>query len=165
MPASQKYIGNSTPMGANLIADGTTFRVWAPGAEHVYVAVGGVADYQPKPSGELIKDPATGHWTGFFPGVVDGTQYRFFIVGQQGSGFKRDPWARELEYYGYPDCDCIVRDPNTYPWHDQDFHPPAFNDLIVYQFHVGVFYARDDQGKDIRHNRVAKFLDVLDRIE
>ena len=28
--------------------------------------------YQPQPSDELVKDPATGHWTGFFPGVADG---------------------------------------------------------------------------------------------
>jgi len=165
MAASQAQIGDSTPMGANLIADGATFRVWAPGAEHVYVALHGAANYQPKPADELVKDPATGHWTGFFPGVADGTKYRFFIVGEQDSGFKRDPWARELELYDYPDCDCIVRDRHTYPWHDQGFRPPAFNDLIVYQFHVGVFYARDGQGNDIRHDRVAKFLDVLDRVE
>jgi 1,4-alpha-glucan branching enzyme len=165
MAASQEHIDGSTPMGAHLIAGGATFRVWAPGAEHVYVALGGIDAYQPKPSDELVKDQATGQWTGFFPGVVDGTKYRFFIVGQQGAGFRRDPWARELEFYGYPNCDCIVRDMDSYPWHDQDFHPPAFSDLVVYQFHVGVFYARDDRGRDIRHRRTAKFLDVLDRIE
>src|SRR5512135_2018609 len=149
MTASQEHIDASTPMGATLIAGGATFRVWAPGAEHVYVALGGIHAYRPKPSDELVKDPATGQWTGFFPGVVDGAKYRFFIAGPQGAGFKRDPWARELELYGYPDCDCIVRDMESYPWHDQDFRPPAPADLVVYQFHVGVFYARDDQGRDI----------------
>jgi 1,4-alpha-glucan branching enzyme len=165
MPASQQHISDTTPMGANLIGDGATFRVWAPGAEHVYVAFGDADSYLPQPADELIKDPTTGHWTGFFPGVGDGTKYRFFVVGKGGSGLKRDPFARELELYGYPNCDCIVRDPDNYPWHDQGFRPPVFNDLIAYQFHVGVFYARDDQGRDIRHNRVSKFLDVLDRIE
>jgi 1,4-alpha-glucan branching enzyme len=165
MAASQQHISDSTPMGANLIAGGATFRVWAPRALHVYVALNGVVPYQPQPTDELVKNPATGHWTGFFPGVVDGTKYRFFVVGTDASGFKRDPWARELELYGYPDCDCIVRDPDTYPWHDGHFRPPAFNDLIVYQFHVGVFYARDSQGGDRRPNRVSKFLDVVDRIE
>jgi 1,4-alpha-glucan branching enzyme len=165
MAASQEHITASTPMGANRVANGATFRVWAPAAEHVYVALGGAANYQQQPDDELVKDAATGHWTGFFPQVVDGTKYRFFVVGPGGSGFKRDLWASELELYGYPDCDCIVRDSTTYPWHDQGFRPPAFNDLIVYQFHVGVFYARDGQGKDIRQYRVAKFLDALDRIE
>ncbi len=165
MAASQEHIIASTPMGANLVADGATFRVWAPGASHVYVALGGAVNYQPRPEDELVKDPATGHWTGFFPGVVDGTKYRFFVVGPGGAGLKRDPWARELELYGYPDCDSIVRDPTTYPWHDQGFRPPAFHDLIVYQFHVGVFYARDGQWRDLRPYRVAKFLDALDRLE
>lgn len=165
MSASQQHISNSTPMGANLIADGATFRVWAPNAEHLYVALNGAANYQPRPGDELEKNLATGHWTGFIPGVEDGTKYRYFIVGKHDYGLKRDPWARELELQGYPECDCIVRAPDTYPWHDQRYHPPAFNDLVVYQFHVGVFYARDAQGNDIRAQRVSKFLDAADRIE
>ena len=165
MAASQQYISGTTPMGATLIANGATFRVWAPGADHVYVVLNGVNNYAPQPADELVKNAVNGHWTGFFPGVADDTRYRYFIVHGQRSGFKRDPWARELEFSGYPDCDCIVRAADTYPWHDQDFHPPAFSDLIVYQFHVGVFFARDEQGNDIRTNRVSKFLDVLDRIE
>ena len=42
---------------------------------------------------------------------------------------------------------------------------PDFSDLIIYQFHIGVFYAKDKDGKDIRPNRVCKILDVVDRIE
>ena len=146
MTASQAHITPATPMGANLIADGVTFRVWAPSALHVHVELGGAVGFQPMPTNELLKDTTTGHWTGFFPGVAEGTKYRFFVIGPGGAGFKRDPWARELELEGYPDCDCIVRDPNSYPWHDQGWRPPAFSDLVIYQFHVGVFYARDDRG-------------------
>ncbi len=29
---TQEHITGNTPMGANLIANGATFRVWAPGA-------------------------------------------------------------------------------------------------------------------------------------
>ena len=152
-------------MGASLVGGGATFRVWAPGAEYVYLALGGGAGYLPRPDDELVKDPVSGHWTGFFPRVMDGTKYRFFVIGPGGSGLKRDPWARELDLSGYPECDCIVRNPASYPWHDGGFARPKFNDLVVYQFHVGVFYARDDQGHDLRSYRSAKFLDVLDRVE
>lgn len=152
-------------MGATLVADGATFRVWAPGANHVHVALHGVGGYQPSPDDELVKDVVTGHWTGFFPGVVDGTKYRFFVEGPGGSGLKRDPWARELEPYDHEDCDCIVRERHDYPWHDQGYRPPAFSDLIVYQLHIGRFFAQDGQGRDRRPNRVAKFVDALDRIE
>ena len=37
MPASLDHIHPDTPMGANLIADGATFRVWAPNARAVHV--------------------------------------------------------------------------------------------------------------------------------
>src|SRR5262249_8401544 len=106
-----------------------------------------------------------GRWAGFFPGVAADSPYRFWTVGPSGQGFKRDPYARELALHGYPDCNCLVHQSDTYPWHDAGFRPPAFNDLIIYQFHIGVFYAVDDQGNDIRPNRVCKFLDMLDRLE
>jgi 1,4-alpha-glucan branching enzyme len=147
-------------MGASLMSAGATFRVWAPGADHVYLALDAATGYLPRPEDELVKDPASGHWIGFFPGVVDGTRYRFFVAGPGESGLKRDPWARELDLSGYPECDCIARSPASYPWHDEGFTPQAFKDLVVYQFHVGVFYARDDQGRDLRSYRSAKFLDV-----
>lgn len=152
-------------MGAGLTAGGATFRVWAPGAAHVYVALGGADGYTPRPQDELVKDMSSGHWTGFFPGVADGEKYRLVVQGPGGGGFKRDPRARELELHGYPDCDCVVRPVDSYPWHDSAFKPPAPTELIVYQFHVGVFSARDETGRDIRQYRVAKFLDALERVE
>lgn len=41
------------------------------------------------------------------------------------------------------------------------FRPPAFNDLIIYQFHVGVFSGPDSK----RRNCEGTFLDALDKIE
>jgi 1,4-alpha-glucan branching enzyme len=156
MPASQEHITTSTPMGANLIAGGVTFRVWAPGADHVYVSFHADANYQPDPATELVKNPATGHWTGFFSGIGQGALYRYYIAGQGGAGFKRDQWARELELFGYPNCNCVVPNLDPYPWHDQNWRTPAFNDLVVYQFHIGVFYARDEKGHDIRRKWITR---------
>jgi 1,4-alpha-glucan branching enzyme len=150
-------------MGATLVEGGATFRVWAPRAAHVYVARGETSAYQAAPEDELVRDPSTGHWTGFFPGVVDGSTYRYYVVGTDGSAaLKRDPRAVELEGgVALADCDCVVRNHGAYPWHDAGFITPAFNNLVVYQFHVGVFYARDAGGRDIRPSRVAKLLDAL----
>ena len=75
MPSSQAHIGPHTSMGANLVAGGVTFRVWAPRAEQVSVIFEG-APGPPGPDRELVKDPATGHWTGFFDGVRAGARYR-----------------------------------------------------------------------------------------
>ncbi|GIE95082.1 1,4-alpha-glucan branching enzyme [Paractinoplanes rishiriensis] len=99
---------------------------------------------------------AAGVWGGFFRGVGTGRKYRFYVVGAGGRGFKRDPRARELELYGYPDCDGLTADPDEYPWHDAGWTPPRFTDLIVYQLHVGVF-SGSGRGP-------AKFLDALRRV-
>jgi len=169
MPASQLHINSSTPLGANLVSGGATFRTWAPSARDVYVVVNQSTQspataFIKNPSDLLVKDD-NGYWGGFVSGVKDGDLYRFYVVGIGSEGFKRDPYARELEMDGYPDCDCIVRDPTDYEWHDLGFRAPDYSDLIVYQFHIGVFYAKDDTGKDIRRHRVGKILDVVDRIE
>nr|BFE71144.1 hypothetical protein GCM10020092_044450 [Actinoplanes digitatis] len=164
MPAAQDHINPATPMGADLIGGGVTIRFWAPAAERVHVVFGGVDGYRPSPADELVKDPDTGHWTGFFPGIGPGEKYRFLVHGPGGAGFKRDPRAHELELYGYPDCDALVVDHDAYPWHDADFRTPDLADLIVYQFHVGVFHATDDDGNDRRAKRVAKLLDAVQRV-
>ena len=165
MPASQLHTTQQTPMGANLIGAGATFRVWAPGAREVYVIFDDHDVHANKDDAHLLIKDDQGYWTGFFPGIIDGALYRFWIVGAGGEGFKRDPYARELEMNKWPECNCIVRDPNTYPWNDQGFQPPEFNDLVIYQFHIGVYFAEDKQGKDIRFKRVSKFLDAVQRVK
>ena len=169
MSISQLAIDANTPMGATLVSGGATFRTWAPNALEVYIALDHPAGvphtaFRKSPDRLLVRD-ASGFWAGFVPGVQDGDLYRFYVVGTGSEGFKRDPYARELELNGYPDCNCIVCDPADYPWHDDHFRAPGFSELLVYQFHIGVFYARDGTGKDIRPHRVCKILDVVDRIE
>ena len=39
MPASQSNITSNTPLGANLVPGGATFRTWAPTALEVYIAL------------------------------------------------------------------------------------------------------------------------------
>ncbi|HYH68099.1 MAG TPA: alpha amylase C-terminal domain-containing protein [Urbifossiella sp.] len=156
-------------MGANLAPGGATFRVWAPDTDAVYVVLhdfdqSQLGHWTPNEADRLHRDD-DGRWAGYFPGVTDGSPYRFWVVGKGGAGYKRDPYARELSLTGYPDCNCIVRARDTYPWHDAGFRAPPFNDLVIYQFHVGVYYAVDEHGKDIRKDRVSKFLDALGRLE
>ena len=171
-PVTQDHVTSTTPMGANLVADGATFRVWAPNeAIEVYIRVSDRPDIINGPGDTWVPIPerrlrrnSDGTWTGFLRGVRDGDYYRFFLANRGGQPYKRDPYARELEFYGYPDGDCIVRDPTLYPWHDQNFRTPPFNDLVIYQFHIGRFHAVDERGEDARQFRVGKFLDVLDKI-
>jgi 1,4-alpha-glucan branching enzyme len=166
--ASQAHIDSSTPMGATLTEGGATFRVWAPGAIDLYVITDDLPrsrerNWIPRESDRLLRQ-SDGTWTGFITGIKDGTPYRYYVVGEGGSGFKRDPWARELGTQpAFPDCDCLVRDPESYPWHDSDVRPVPFPELIVYQLHIGAFYRVDAQGNDQRQ-KVGRFLDVIARI-
>jgi 1,4-alpha-glucan branching enzyme len=150
--ASQFHIDASTPMGATLVEGGATFRVWAPRATDVYV-VTSASGGMPRESDRLLRRD-DGTFAGFIPDIADGAPYRFYVVGPGSSGFKRDPWARELGTNPpFPHCDCIVRHAHSYPWHDAGFHPPEFHELVIYQLHVGVFSGID-----------SKFLDVVKRI-
>src|SRR5215212_8243105 len=139
MPASQDNITAETPMGANLTRHGATFRVWAPRAQAVYVCYDG--HWDPEEPNLLVKDPR-GCWAGYVAGIQDGTEYKYYVTGTGSRGYKRDPYAREISA-GYPNPNCIVRDPCAYPWHDGDFQRPGFSDLVIYQLHVGTYYVPD----------------------
>jgi 1,4-alpha-glucan branching enzyme len=160
MPTEQEHVGPNTQMGANVIPGGCSFRVWAPRAKAVYI-VGTFNEWRRNESSLLVRDP-NGYWCGNVSGAVEGDEYKFYVVGYGSEGFKRDPYARETRA---PNWNCVIRSPTSYPWHDVAFRPPPFEDLIIYQLHVGTFYAVDNAGNDRRVGRVSKFLDVLGRME
>ena len=164
MPASQDNITAATPMGATILPEGgVTFRVWAPAALAVYVS-GDFNGWTQDESCQLVED-GQGIWTGFIGSIGDGAAYKFFIQGTGSTGFKRDPYARELTFDpAFPASNCLVRSPDCYPWHDQGFQMPAFNDLVVYQLHIGTYYGTDATGTDNSAGRVCTFLDVIDRL-
>ena len=122
-------------MGANLIADGATFRVWAPEAHSVHVI--GEFNNRQRDEASLLTRDDHGHWRGFIPGVRDRQRYLFYVVGDGGEGPKRDPYAREL-WTPFPG-DCIVRT-TDFPWHDTGYITPQFQDFVLYQLHVGTYF-------------------------
>ena len=174
MKVTQEYLTADTPMGANLVSDGATFRVWAPRAQAVYLnGQFGNTVLWPKANPDLLLEKdAGGYWAGFLSGVQDGDQYLYYVVGGHGrENFKRDPYARELTTpathpgtLGYPLCNCIVRSADGYAWRMKNFRPPVFSDLIVYELHIGTFYGVDSAGEDRRGTRGGQYLDVIDRV-
>jgi 1,4-alpha-glucan branching enzyme len=153
MPASLDHVHPGTPMGANLLAGGATFRAWGPRAHAVHILTD-AAGLDPTDDNLLTKDDA-GHWRGFVPGVKDRDRYIFWVVGEAGAGPKRDPFARELET-PFP-ARCVVRSAD-FPWHDTGFVTPHFEDLVLYQLHVGVFFTPN------LPNRAGTFLDVARKV-
>lgn len=170
MPVLNQNIGPDTPMGANLGFGGATFRTWAPNARDVYLvsdaaATNNWSTWTPVAS-ERLFPLGDGTWGGFLPTAQEGNPYMFWIRGPLGGteGFKRDPYARELAVVpAFPDCPCILRGAETYPWRAGTWQPPRFRDLIIYQLHVGVFWSVDAAGQD-RRRQYGRFLDVIERL-
>ncbi len=159
MPTQTVLHPTSTPMGGNIVPDrsGATFRCWAPRALKVSVH-GEFNQWGQSDDGAMHRNGD--HWSGFVANAKEGQEYKFYVVGAGTSGHKRDPYARELTRMpSYPFCNCVLRDPRNWTWHDEYYHPPGFNDLIFYQLHVGVFNGPD------RPHRVAKFLDLLGKLD
>ncbi len=153
MPASLDHIHSDTPMGANLIGNGATFRVWAPNARSVHV-IGDFNDHQ-RDDESLLNRDELGHWRGFIPDVQDRDHYLFYVVGEGSEGPKRDPYARELQT-PFP-SECIVRT-TDFPWHETGYVTPRFHDFVIYQLHVGTFFTPNLPGKG------GTFLDVARKI-
>ncbi len=147
---------SAAPTGGTLVAGGATFRAWAPRARAVYVS-GDFNGWRQDAASELA-EIGDGHWAGFVPGVAQGAQYLFYVEGPGSSGYKRDPRARELTVDPpFPEANCLLVDPARFPWHETGFRTPAFNDLVIYQLHVGAF-------SPAAGNPHGKFLDVAARL-
>ena len=134
-----------TGMGANLFGDNCSFRVWAPNAIAVSVEL-----WQEAALTQISLDPEPSdrhYWSVDVRGVNAGQRYRFAIenkggdISNPGGTFTRvDAYARQVEHAG-DDAKSIVVD-WQYEW--SEFKPPKFDDLIIYQAHVGSFAGLND---------------------
>src|SRR3982074_1602113 len=171
MPVDLTRVNTSSAMGATVQSDGTAFRTWAPHARSVSVVAGSALSASNSPASrpapeDKLAPLGDGSWGGFLAGVGNGDPYMFFVEGDGGPGWKRDPYARDLTTSAtFPNSYCIVRDPHDYPWHDQGWQPPKFSDLFLYQLHVGTWWAQDETGRDVRAQRGGTFLDVVEKLE
>jgi 1,4-alpha-glucan branching enzyme len=144
------------PMGGTLVPDGATFRVWAPRAKAVHVS--GDFNGWKQDAATRMAPIGGGQWASFVPDLRDGDKYMFYVEGIGSTGYKRDPRARLLSYEpAFPACHSVLRNAGRFPWHQAQFTPPDFNDLILYQLHVGTYAIAPG-------NSDGKFLDVIHRV-
>jgi len=124
-------------MGATLFSDaagaGCTFRVWAPNASGVSVA--GNFNFWSSTLHQLSSE-GNGHWSGDINGVFAGHQYKFVIKNGASTLWKNDPYARRVtNSVG----NGIVHDPGAYLWQNPGFQIGNWNELVIYEMHVGTF--------------------------
>jgi 1,4-alpha-glucan branching enzyme len=132
-------------MGAIPFEGGTTFRVWAPHAEAVFVT-GSFDDWAgDRHALARDRDGSSDTWSADVPGVAPGAEYRFTIRTPTGDLSRVDPYARQVtSSVG----NAVVYDPSAFDWGDHSFDMPERDDLVIYELHVGTFAATDDRRGD-----------------
>ncbi len=132
-------------MGAHPFDGGTTFRVWAPHAEAVFVT-GTFDDWAgDRHAMQRDEDGASDTWSADIDSVAPGAEYRFTIRTPTGDLSRVDPYARQMtSSVG----NGVVYDPAAFDWGDHAFQMPAREDLVIYELHVGTFAAGDDRRGD-----------------
>ncbi len=125
-------------MGANVHAGGVTFRVWAPFARTVAVA----GDFNGwSGSASPLAAEGGGYWSADVPGAAEGSRYKFVLDGLAGVLWRKDPYAREVSNSS---GDSIVRT-EDFDWAGAAYRMPPWNELVIYELHVGTF---NDDSRD-----------------
>ena len=127
-------------MGATPHEGGVVFRVWAPHAERVSVIGsfnGWDGDKHP------MQGEENGYWYADVKEAHVGDQYKFLLATEKGDYSRIDPYAREVTgSVG----NAIVHDTH-FDWQGDDFHLAPWNELVIYELHVGTF--NDDEEDDL----------------
>ena len=125
---------------------GTSFAVWAPGAQAVRV-VGDFNGWDGRLN-PMRSLGSSGVWEIFLPGIGPGAHYKFEVVSQQGQlSLRADPFAFATEV---PPATASVVTRSEYEWQDAAwFAERAATDLLhapvsIYECHLGSWRLTQD---------------------
>lgn len=145
--AKTKHLG----MGAIPHENGVAFRVWAPHAESVHVA-GTFNDWAEDTC--PMEAEEHGHWYVDVPEAKIGDEYKYLIQNGEQRIWRIDPRARDVtNSVG----SSIVHDPH-FDWEGDDYQLPPWNELVIYEMHIGTFHRTKD-------HPVGTFYHVLDKFD
>lgn len=122
------------PLGATPTAAGTVFRVWAPNAASA--AVAGSFDGWSASRNPLVRNQ--GFWQALVPEASPGDEYKFVFDGRL---WRTDPRARRQTSSA---GNSVVVQPGAFSWSDAGWVAPEFEDLVIYELHVGTFSGEED---------------------
>ena len=127
-------------MGALPHDRGVAFRVWAPHAQAVSV-LGSFNQW--KADSDPMLAEGSGYWYADVSEAGVGDEYRYQITAADGNTLSRiDPYAKEVtNSIG----NAVVADPD-FDWGDANFVSPNWNEMVIYELHVGTFNQAADAG-------------------
>jgi len=138
-------------MGTILIPGGVAFRVWAPFAAQVFAA--GTFN-QWSTTANPFASEGNGYWSVEVPGAKIGDEYRFVIRSADGTLlWRKNPYASAVVSSS---GNAIIHDPDV-DWTGEDFTMPPWNELVIYEMHVGTFNDAPGQGP-------GKFDDIVPKL-
>ena len=141
-------------MGALPQEKGVSFRVWAPHAEAVHV-VGTWNKW--RVGATRLTHEGNGYWLGHAPKAKPGHEYRFTLTTPDGELSKIDPYARQVtNSVG----NGVILDHADFDWEDDEPVVPPHHELVIYELHIGSFYAPDPD----RSGTLALVLEKLDHL-
>ena len=143
-------IKKSQGMGS-IVGNGTvTFRVWAPHADKVFVK-GDFNNWKDNES-EFEKEN-DGYWSFVSDAAKEGQEYKYLIHNKKERLERNDPYAFEVTN---SDGNSVIRKLN-FEWEDDGFKIPNWNELVIYELHVGTFNRK-------KADEVGTFEDVIDKL-
>ena len=143
-PTSETIVKTNAPaavggMGAIPLEKGVAFRVWAPHAGSVAV-VGSFNEF------DATRDPLAaeenGYWYGEVVSAKAGDEYKFAIKNGEQELTRIDPYARQVT--NSVGNGVVYHD--DFDWEDDNFRMPSWNELVIYELHIGTF-ARSEDGR------------------
>lgn len=150
-PAPTAVLSPYPGMGTILFPGGAAFRVWAPFASEVF-AVGTFNQWST--TAHPFASEGNGYWSVKVPGAKIGDEYQFVIRnGAQPLIWHKNPYASEVVNAS---GNAIIHDPN-FDWTGDTFVMPPWNELVIYEMHVGTF-------NDLSTSGPGTFDDVLLRL-
>jgi 1,4-alpha-glucan branching enzyme len=109
---------------------GVTFRVWAPFAP--WVRVSGTFNQWSKTSDDLESE-GNGYWSIDLPGAAVGDEYRYILGCTKH--WRTDP--RAVDVINSNGNGVVTK--SAYVWQVNDFGMPPWNEMVIYEMHVGSF--------------------------
>jgi len=120
-------------MGSWPTAAGAAFRVWAPNASAVAVRL---VDGPLAGQDVALTAEAGGYWSADVAGLAVGDGYLYAVSWKDQVLERIDPYARRVtNSAGH----VIVYDEDAFAWADGAYRSPAWDDLVIYELHVGTF--------------------------
>ena len=114
-------------------AGGVTFRVWAPNAPAAFVR----GQFNSWGLTNPMVSLGGGDFVTHVPNALINQRYKFFFDLPSTDVWAVDLYARSIDEGDGNNN--LIQDPTIFPWTDQGFVRPNFEQMVIYQLHIGTF--------------------------